>query len=132
MATNIPNFIFKDIDLDFSAHPNTKKLVVSKGDLAVRRALKYLVLTNFGDRPFHPEIGCNVRALLFNNVTQSTAMDLHTVISEAIENYEPRVELSELIVDPEEDQNGYNISLKFFIVNQSVEQTVEFFLERLR
>ena len=125
-------FVFKDIDLNFGIHPNTNKLVTSVDELAVRRALGYLISTGFGDRLFHPEIGCGLKQLLFENIMRSTALSIKSAIIEAVNNYEPRVSINELIVAANPDQNGYNVVMKFTIVNQSILQTIEFFLERLR
>ena len=128
----MPSVIFRDIDLNFASHPNTNKLLVSEGEAAVKRALGYLLRTNKGDRLFHPEIGSNINRLLFENVTASTAMDVKSIIEEAIRNYEPRVSLNELFVDPQLDRNGYSITIRFTVLNQNVPQSLSLFLERLR
>jgi len=128
----MPSVVFRDIDLNFASHPNTNKLVVSEGDVAVKRALGYLLQTNRGDRLFHPEIGSNINRLLFENVTRSTAMDLESAIQEAIRNFEPRVSLEEVFIDPQLDRNGYNVTIKFIIINQNIPYTIRLFLERLR
>lgn len=128
----MPSVVFRDIDLNFAAHPNTNKLLVSEGEVAVKRALGYLLRTNKGDRLFHPEIGSNINRLLFENVTASTAMDVKSVIEEAIRNYEPRVLLDEIFVDPQLDRNGYSVTIRFTILNQNIPQSLSLFLERLR
>ena len=91
-----------------------------------------MLRTNKGDRLFHPEIGSNINRLLFENVTASTAMDVQSVIEEAIRNYEPRVSLDEIFVDPQLDRNGYGVTIRFTVLNQNVPQSLSLFLERLR
>ncbi len=128
----MPSVVFRDIDLSFRVHPNTNKLVVSEGDVAVKRALQYLLFTIKGERLFQPELGSNIRRLLFENISPATAMDIESAVSEAIANYEPRVEMIKILVSPDTAQNGYTIQLTYRILNQSIPQTVTLFLERLR
>ena len=81
------NKIFTDLDLDFIAHPNTRKVLPLKDDKAIVRSLKNLILTNHYERPFHPEIGCDIRRSLFDNIMPSTAMTIQNTIFEVIENF---------------------------------------------
>ena len=128
----MPSVVFRDIDLRFKTHPNTNKLVVSEGDEAVKRALHYLLLTMKGERLFQPDFGSNLRRLLFENISISTSMDIKSVVTEAIRNYEARVDLIKILVTPDKDRNGYTIQLTYNILNQTIPQTVTLFLERLR
>ncbi len=63
---------FRDIDLDFSRNVVTNDVNIVEDVIAIKRAVKNLVQTNFYDRPFHPELGCGVRELLFENFTPMT------------------------------------------------------------
>ena len=124
--------VWKDLDLDFSPHPNTGDLVVRQNVNAIVRSVKYLLLTNFYERPFQPDIGCNVRARLFDPMSYATTLRIKEDILTTLGNHEPRVSVSEVNVEAREKENGYIISLKFFILNEQVERTVKFFLERTR
>ena len=124
--------IWSDLDMDFTAHPNTNKLVLKKDADAVINSVKNLLLINHYEKPFHPEIGSNLTKQLFEPVDVPTSLRLKQSIQDTINNFEPRVIISSLDVDPKEDENGYRIFLKFFIVNEEVERQTYFFLERLR
>lgn len=82
--------------------------------------------------PFHPEIGCNIRKLLFENVSEFTARDISRFIQETIENFEPRATIQSLVVTPDEDLNLYNIKLRVFIDTLANPFSVDFILERIR
>jgi phage baseplate assembly protein W len=118
--------------MDFTAHPNTNKLVLKKDADAVINSVKNLLLINHYEKPFHPEIGSNLTKQLFEPVDVPTSLRIKQSIQDTINNFEPRVIISSLDVDPKEDENGYRIFLKFFIVNEEVERQTYFFLERLR
>jgi len=123
---------WSDLDLDFIPNPNTGDIGIKKNENAVVRALRYLLQTNHYERPFHPEVGGNISKLLFEPITFATTLRIKQVIKETINNWEPRVKVNEIIVEAKEDQNGYVIAIRFYIVNEEVERKTIFFLERSR
>ena len=123
---------WSDFDLDFSAHPNTGALSMKKDEDAVVRSIRHLLLTNHYEKPFHPEIGSNLVRQLFEPMTLQTTLNIKQSVLEAINNYEPRVQVNEIVVEPRETENGYVVFLRFFIINEEVERVTQFFLERTR
>jgi len=124
--------IFQDFPLDFTIHPVRKDLVVRSNADAVILSIKNLLQTNHYEVPFHPEVGCNIRRMLFENVSEFTARDLGRFIQETIENFEPRASIQSLVVTPDEDNNQYVIKLKVYIQSSQSPVTVDFILERIR
>ena len=125
--------IFKDISLSFARHPITDDIAKLSDVDAVKRSVRNLINTNFYERPFHPEIGSDIRATLFEPVSPSTANLLARRVEECIVNFEPRAELSNVIVTGDIDQNRYNVTIEFYIENSPVEQqTLDIHLDRLR
>ena len=123
---------YSDLDLDFIAHPTTGDIVRKTGDDAIKRSLRNLILTNFYDRPFRPYIGSNTQKLLFELATPITANLIKDAVMEVIKNYEPRVNIIQLIVELDEDNNGYNVTIKYEILNRGQTALVSIFLERIR
>lgn len=123
---------FKDLDLNFTIHPIRKDINKNINEIAIVNSIKNLVLTNFYERPFRPQLGSNVRRLLFENVDMVVAAQLERAIEETINNYEPRVQVSSVTAVATADENRYNIRLEFFIINNPNPVTINFFLERVR
>jgi phage baseplate assembly protein W len=123
---------YKDIDLNFTAHPVTKDVVKRTGNAAIIGALRNLILTNRYEKPFQPEFGSRVRSLLFEDVSFITANVLRTEISKAIENYEPRVGIDAIRVEAQPDENRYAITIRFYINNLEAPVTINMFLEKVR
>ena len=121
-----------DLDLDFTAHPVTKDIVLKKDVEAVKRSVRNLVLTNPHERPFHPEIGSGITGILFELVSPTTAVVLQSEIRQVITNFEPRVRLIDISVLGDIDKNGYYVTIKFQVINVPNAVTIELFLERLR
>ena len=123
---------FKDIDLDFGRNTVTNDVNVVTNIIAIKRAVKNLVQTNYYERPFHPELGCGVRGLLFENFTPLTAIYLKRKISEVLNNYEPRIELTDVAVADDEDGNRLVVDIYFTIIGVQGPQQVSTILKRLR
>ena len=123
---------FRDIDLDFERNVVTNDINVVENVIAVKRAVKNLVQTNFYERPFQPELGCGVRELLFENFTPMTKIFLERKIEEVLINYEPRVDLQSVEVDDDQDGNRLVVSINFYVIGVPGPQVVETFLQRVR
>ena len=121
-----------DLDLDFTAHPVTKDIVLKKDVEAVKRSVRNLILTNPHERPFHPEIGSGITGILFELVSPTTAVVLQSEIRQVITNFEPRVRLIDISVLGDIDKNGYYVTIEFRVINIPNPVTIELFLERLR
>ena len=124
--------IYKDLDLDFGRNTVTNDVNKLTDVEAVKRSVRNLINTNHFERPFHPEIGGNVRALLFENMTPLTALNLQRKIEEVLNNFEPRAKITQIIADPDIDRNGYRLEIRFYVIGIQNPITVETFLERLR
>jgi phage baseplate assembly protein W len=105
----------KDFDLSFRRHPSTGKLLVKKGDEAIKQGLKNLILTNRYERPFRPEFGGDVRKRLFDNFDSTDHSSYETQIETAIENYEPRAVLDPYSIQVLErpNENSMNVTIRF-------------------
>jgi phage baseplate assembly protein W len=123
---------FRDLDLNFQIHPIRKDINVHKNEFAIINSIKNLILTNHYEKPFQPEIGSNIRRLLFENVDAFTAAQIQREIEETINNFEPRAQVSRVTAVVSPDENRYNIELEFFVINSANPVTINFFLERVR
>ena len=125
--------IYKDLNLNFSANPVTQDVTTVTDVNAVKRSVRNLLLTNHYDRPFHPEIGSNVQALLFENFGPITANQLTRTIEEMIANFEPRARVESVECFPLQDRNTYDVRIYFYVENMPAE-LIEFqtLLEAMR
>lgn len=126
--------LYKDFDLSFGVNSITgdinKKLDVN----SVKQSLKTLVLTKPYERPFNPELSSEVAGLLFENADAFTAMKVKKTIELLIQNYEPRVRLTEqkIQVEPDLDRNTFDVSIYFEVIGINEPQELTVKLERLR
>ena len=113
--------IYKDLNLNFSANPVTGDVTQVTDVIAVKRSVRNLLLTNHYDRPFHPEIGSNIPALLFENFGPITGNQLSRTIEEMISNFEPRARVETVECFPVPDTNTYDVRIYFYVENLPAE-----------
>ena len=123
---------FKDLDLDFGLNPVTKDVNKLTDAEAIKRSVRNLINTNNYERPFRPEIGSGIRGLLFEPMTELTSHFMQLKIAEVLNEYEPRISLSDIVINNQEDKNAYGVSIHFIIKGSQEPVIVDTFLERLR
>jgi len=124
---------FKDISATFQINPLNDDLIAIQNANAISRSVRNLVFTLPGEKPFQPDVGSNVSRLLFENMDELTADSIKSEIENTINNYEPRVELNEVIVDPNYDENAFDVVIKYYITGIDVpEQQLSFVLQLTR
>ena len=124
--------IYKDLNLGFEQNTATKDIQKIKDVEAVKRSVRNLINTNHYEKPFHPEIGSNLRAMLFELMTPQMNHVISKQIENLINNYEPRCNLVQVFAQPRLERNGYSVQISFRVQNHPNEVIVESFLERLR
>ena len=124
--------IYKDLNLDFQQNTATKDIQRIEDVEAVKRSVKNLISLNFYEKPFHPEIGSNLRAMLFELITPQMSHAISKEIDLLIRNYEPRAKLVQVSTMPQFDKNAYAVKISFYVQNSPDRIIVESFLERLR
>jgi len=107
ITQNNPTKIYKDIDISFAKNPNTLDISKKIDVAAVKQALKLLINTQYYEKPFNPEFGSNIRSLLFQPFSLETANRLQDEIKQTINNFEPRVKIVSILVDPNLDTQEY-------------------------
>ena len=126
------NRIYKDLNMSFTKNPATKDVARLFDVQAIKRAVKNIILTNKYERPFNPDFGCNLRGFLFENLTEPMVVIIKDRVAMAIEKYEPRVSVEDVIVKNSSDPNGIRISVSFLINGVEAPVTVSTFLQRVR
>lgn len=124
--------IYSDLDTLFTPNPVTGDINPIKDTEAVKKSVVNLILTNFYERPFQPEIGCNVRGLLFEPADPVTISDLEDAAKQVLENFEPRVNVIEVSAIDDPDNNSYAMTIQFQILSTEQITEVTTVLERLR
>ena len=125
--------IYSDLDLFFNKKTTSKDISKVTNIQAVKRSVRNLILTNHYEKPFHPEIGSGIRAILFEPITPLVSHVLTRKVEDVIENFEPRARLIGVKASPDLDRNAYEITIEFYVVNAPTELVdLTVMLERLR
>lgn len=134
MAIISPVRLYKDIDLSFSSHPQTGDVVKKLDINSVKQSLKLLLFTNEGERPFRNSTGVfsSLKNLLFEPVDTITTFEIKSTIENIIETYEPRIELQDLQIVPDDANNHYEITIFFDIKGVNTPASFSTILTRTR
>jgi len=124
---------FKDISATFQVNPLNDDLIANRNENAIARSVRNLVLTVPGEKPFQPDVGSRVLDLLFDNMDELTASSIKTEIETTINNFEPRVQLNEVRVEPNYDSNEFDVTVEYYIVGiDASPQSLNFALQPTR
>ena len=123
---------FKDLNLDFARNTVTNDVNNLQDVEAVKRSVRNLINLNHFDKPFHPEIGSNIRALLFEPFTPVTSIFIRRKVEEVITNYETIARLYQVIVTESPDRNSIEVRVVFYCMNIANPVTVLTTLQRIR
>lgn len=107
---------FKDISASFQKNPLNRDIIVLKNENAIARSIRNIVFTEPGEKIFAPNFGSRITQSLFDNIDYINASAIRDEIRTSIENYEPRVELDDVIVEPNFDNNEFNVTIVYTIV----------------
>jgi phage baseplate assembly protein W len=123
---------YVDLDLSFKVNPFTKDIYLKTDEDAVKTALRNLIQTNNFERPFHPEIGTQIQSLLFEPFSPAVRVAMKRTIENAINIYEPRVRLVDLIIAESPDTNDLDVTIVFTLKNSDRPITITTLLSRVR
>ena len=120
MPTQRVSKSFKDISMSFKFNPLSGDLITLKNENAKARAVRNIVSTTPGEKLFDPEVGASVSEILFENVDDITAVSIKDEIKSSLNNYEPRVELIDVNVDPNFDENQFDVLITYRIIGVDI------------
>ena len=123
---------FSDLNLLFTTNPSTADITKRYDEEAIKASVRNLITTKNFERPFHPEIGCQITSLLFENITPVTYQVMKKTIYDVIEKFEPRVTVLNVILEETPDNNSVDASIIFRINNNERPITLKTTLQRVR
>jgi len=107
---------FKDISMSFKYNPLSGDLIALKNENAIARSVRNIVLTTPGEKLHDPDYGSNISFILFENVDEVSAVAIRDEIQSSLKNYEPRIELTDVAVEPDYDNNQFDCTINYNIV----------------
>ena len=124
---------FKDLSMSFKYNPLNGDLIALKNANAIARSIRNIVFTVPGEKFFQEDFGSDVSQSLFENFDDLTATTIRDQIESSVERFEPRVNLREVQVNPDFDQNLFNVIIFYDIVGADIPpQQLQFVLQSNR
>lgn len=124
---------FKDVSMTFQKHPLTSDIIALKNESAIARSVRNIVFTVPGEKFFDEDFGSRISQSLFENINDISANIIRNEIESSLRLYEPRVNVREVEVNPNFDQNEFNVTIVYEIIGADVPaQELQFVLESTR
>ena len=124
---------FKDISLSFKKHPVTNDIISLTNENAIKRSVRNLVETVNEERFFNPLIGSRVKESLFEQADSGLLSTIKTQIETTINNFEPRVALTNVSCVHPPNTNNLEVSVSYDIIGQEAQpQEITFILQSTR
>ena len=129
---NAKKSLYSDFHMDFFQNPVSLDVALNRDEEAVKQSIRNLLLTDRGERPFQPQLGSDLRQLLFENMMPDTVLLAKQMVRETIENYEPRANLISVDILAQEDVNRIAVVIVFNVINSQEDITLVTTLARVR
>ena len=126
------NRVFSELDLKFPQHPVYKDIVPLSDIDAIKQSVRNILFTNKGERLFQPSIGSGVFDLLFEHADPLTFQAVRDSIKDILTTLEPRINQIQVQIKDNIDRNDINVTVNFNITGVANNESVDFYLERLR
>jgi len=124
---------FKDVSMTFQKHPLTSDIIALKNESAIARSVRNIVFTVPGEKFFDENFGSQISQALFENINDISANIIRSEIKSSLRRYEPRVKVREVNVEPNFDQNEFNVTIIYEIIGADVPpQELQFVLQSTR
>ena len=124
---------FKDVSMTFQKHPLTSDIIALKNESAIARSIRNIIFTSPGEKFFDEDFGSSISRALFDNINDISANIIKNEIRSSLKNYEPRVKLRNVDVEPNYDQNEFNVTVLYEIIGADVPaQELQFVLQQTR
>lgn len=123
---------YSDFDINLDIHPGKKDITRFTNEESIKRSVRNLITTNFGERLFQPAIGSNLNRTLFE-LADAESLDLaQDQIAGVLRLFEPRIKLIRVIANVLPDQNSMSLTIVFSIINTSTVIELGLILYRVR
>ena len=123
---------FSDFTREFDSIPGRTDLARLINENAVKESIFNLIMTDRGERLFQPNIGCDIRGSLFENIDPNTMLILKENIKSTINTYEPRCNLRDVEISGNIDTNELKVKIVFSVINTSTTSSLTIDLKRAR
>ena len=132
MATIARQATYKDLDFTFKQNPNTNDVGIKKDNDSLKQSVLNILRTNHGERPFNYNFGANLRAYLFENMSQITAANMSTSVNTALANWEPRIEVLNTNIQANAGENEVRVTVTGRVKSTNEIIDIATTIERLR
>lgn len=124
---------FLGVGWGFPVAPDaTGALTIAAYDASVQQSIWIVLGTAKGERAMRPDFGCGIHDLVFERNTVATAGRVMQSVRDALLRFEPRIELVDVVVTPQNGGEVMQVSIDYRVraTNTAFNLVFPFYLER--
>ena len=111
------------VSIPFNA-PGVFNLTYQTQDQIKSNLINYF-MTNRGERYMNPTFGGNLRATIFEQISQNNIENLKQILSADLKKYFPNITINSLDVYGTEDLNQLHVMLNYSVINFGITETLQ-------
>ena len=98
----------------------------------IEESILIILLTELGERLYRPDFGCRIHELTFAPLNSETLMLMRIWVQEALDLWEPRIEIENIRTEPIHDRGQVNIAIDYRVKNSYDKRSIvyPFFLKQ--
>lgn len=131
-STALKTELYSDFFVGLDIHPGKKDLARATNEIAIKRSIINLLLTDFDERMYQPNLGANLKYLLFEPADAETLSIMREQIENCLSKFEPRINILSLKLETSANEQQINVALIFSTVNIPKPITINLILNRVR
>lgn len=124
--------LYSDFHKDLTINPVNRDVAVKRDEDSIKESLRNLILTSKGERLFQPDVGSDIRDMLFEPNTPASLILIKEKVKLLINNFEPRIILHDVEVTSDYTEETVAVRIFYYISNRQDLVTVDLFLEKAR
>jgi len=129
---NKKTILYSDFNSNLDKTYINNDVLLNINEDSVKQSIKNILQTNTGERFFNPSFGSDVNRMLFENFSSASEQIVSDLIKTSINNFEPRANILDVIVNGSPDENYMEVTIIFSVINRSEPVTLELILNRIR
>jgi hypothetical protein len=96
----------------------TGRIKMSSYEDDIQEAIKIIIGTSKGERIMNRDFGCDIKKYMFENFTYNTALNMERCVTEALQEWEPRITDLKVKVSQDSIENyKVNINISYVVRN---------------
>ena len=128
-SNTFSSILWADLPLNLDISPLTGDLMKVVNNAAIQQSIESIINTYMYERPYSA-VGTALQLRLFSNSSDLETEMIKNAVYISLAQYEPRISVIGVNIVVNADDNSYEMTIYYVIINTTQQQTIKIILER--